>query len=146
LVGGQRQLGQIKPRGHELAHEKGGHMATAYVILDAGSFELAYQGTGIDTDHTIGFDAANVKADKEAVLVFDVNPGNDDDISVTWTLNGTDILNQGFSSTDARAWQAVVPKNLLKANGNKLTAKLSDTDATGSISFGDLVLTYTLKS
>jgi len=121
-------------------------MATAYVILDDGSFVLEYQGTNIDTDHTIGFDAANVKADKEAVLTFDVNPGNDDDISVTWTLNGTDILNQGFSSSDARAWQAIVPKNLLKAKGNKLTAKLTDSDATGSISFGHMVLLYTQTS
>ncbi len=119
-------------------------MATAYVILDAGSFTLEYQGTNIDTDHTIGFDIADVKADRESVLTFDVNPGDDDDISVVWTLNGTDILNRGFSSTEARAWQAVVPKNLLKARGNKLTVKLTDTDATGSISFNDLVLTYTL--
>jgi hypothetical protein len=121
-------------------------MASAYVILDAGSFNLAYEGTDIDTDHTIPFDAVDMKTEKEAVLVFDANPGNDDDISVTWKLNGTEILNQTFTSGEARAWQAVVPKNLLKAKDNKLTATLSDGDATGSINFGDIVLTYTQKA
>jgi hypothetical protein len=72
-------------------------MATAYVILDAGSFTLEYQRTNIHTDHTIGFDVVHVKSDRESVLTFDVNPGNDDDISVTWTLNGTDILNQALA-------------------------------------------------
>jgi len=118
-------------------------MATSYTVLDAGSFDLAYQGPNIDTDHTIGFDLLDVKADKESVLTFDVNPGNDDDISVTWKLNGTEFLSQGFSSTEARAWQAVVPKNLLKAKGNKLTVNLSDADDTGSINFSDVVLIYT---
>ena len=47
---------------------------------------------------------------------------------------------------ETRAWQAVVPKNLLKAKDNKLTATLSDGDATGSINFGDIVLTYTQKA
>jgi hypothetical protein len=56
--------------------------ATAYVVLDDGSFVLEYQCTNIDTDHTIGFDIADVKADKEAVLTSDFNPGNDDDTSV----------------------------------------------------------------
>jgi hypothetical protein len=118
----------------------------AYVVLESDSFDLAYEGDDIDTDHTIGFDAEKVDTGKLAVLTFDMNPGNEDDVSVVWTLNNVDILKQGFDvGKDARAWQAVVPKNILKTHDNKLTVRLSDDDETGSVNFGDIVLIYTQK-
>jgi hypothetical protein len=120
-------------------------MATAaYVVLDDDSFDLAVDGPNIDVDHTINFGAPNVDGGKEAVLSFDANPG-ETDVSIEWKLNGTNFLNQTFNTGDARAWQRVVPKNLLKATDNKLTARLTDTDGSGSINLRDIVLLYTQK-
>jgi hypothetical protein len=119
----------------------------AYVVLESGSINLAYTGDAIDTDKTISFDAEKLDAGKPAVLSFDMNPGNDDDVAVEWTLNNVAFLNQSFNlGNDARAWQAVVPKNILKTHDNKLTVRLNDDDEKGSINFSDLVITYTQKS
>ena len=121
-------------------------MATAaYVVLEDSSFDLALDGPNIDVDHTIAFSAPDVDANKEAVLSFDANPG-EIDVSIEWKLNGTNFLNQTFSTGDARAWQRVVPKNLLKSTDNKLTARLTDSDGKGSINFGDIVLLYAQKA
>jgi hypothetical protein len=120
----------------------------AYVVVEADSFDLAFHGDDIDVDHTISFStSSDVDDGRESVLTFDVNPGNGDAVSVQWSLNNKDILKQTFDlGKDARAWQAVVPKNLLKAQDNKLTARLIDENHKGSINFGDIVLWYTRKS
>jgi hypothetical protein len=118
----------------------------AYVVLESGSINLAYTGDDPDTDHTISFDADKLDAGKPAVLSFDMNPGDDDDVSVVWRLNNTEVLKQSFNvGRDARAWQAVVPKNILKTHDNKLTVELNDDDKKGSINFTDLVIVYTQK-
>jgi hypothetical protein len=100
----------------------------AYVVLESGSINLAYTGDDPDTDHTISFDADKLDAGKPAVLSFDMNPGDDDDVSVVWRLNNTEVL-----------------KNILKAHDNKLTVELNDDDKKGSINFTDLVIVYTQK-
>jgi hypothetical protein len=85
---------------------------------------------------------------REAVLSFDASPSlaNGGDVSLEWTLNGTGVLNQTFGTGEARAWQEVVGKNLLKASDNKLTVRLTDTDDEGAIGIQDVVLLYTQRS
>ena len=117
----------------------------AFVALQDSAITLRIGG---DIDHTIGFDAPGVDAGHESVLTFDANPSlaDGEDVSLEWSLNGEDVLIQSFGTGEARAWQEIVGKNRLKATGNKLTVRLTDTDKDGAIDIQDVVLLYTQKS
>jgi hypothetical protein len=102
---------------------------------------------GGDIDKTWNFDAPGVAADQQSVLVFVTNPdpsGKDSDVIVAMSINGTDVLDLTFTSTEGRAWQEIVQGGLLKEKDNKLTAKLADSDNSGEISLKDLVIHYKL--
>ena len=116
----------------------------AYVALQDSAITLA---VGEDRDHTFGFDAPGVDARRESVLIFDANPSlaNGEDVSLEWSLNGKSVLVQTFGTGEARAWQEIVGKDTLKANDNKLTVRLTDTDNNGAIGIQDVVLHYTQK-
>lgn len=117
----------------------------AYVTLQDRAITLRIAG---DIDHTFGFDAPGVDAGRESVLTFGANPSlaNGEDVSLEWTLNGKDVLIQTFGTGEARAWQEIVEKNILKASDNKLTVRLTDTDNDGEIDIQDVVLLYTQRS
>jgi hypothetical protein len=118
--------------------------SAAYVTLQDDAITLAIGG---DLDHTFGFDAPGADDRREAVLSFDANPSlaNGGDVSLEWTLNGGRVLTQTFGTGEARAWQEVVDKNLLKTRDNKLNVRLTDTDHEGAIGIQDVVLLYTQR-
>ena len=116
----------------------------AYVVLQDGGITLEI---GVDIDSTFGFDAPGVDPGHPSVLSFDANPSlaNGEDVSLEWSLNSEVVLTQTFGTGEPRAWQEVVGKNLLKASGNKLTVRLTDTDGNGEIGISDAVIMYTQK-
>jgi hypothetical protein len=117
----------------------------AYVVLQDQGITL---GIGEDIDSTFGFDAPGVDAKRQSVLIFNANPSlaNGEDVSLEWKLNNEAVLVQTFGTGEPRAWQEVVGKNLLKASGNKLTVRLTDTDNNGQIGISDAVIMYTQRS
>jgi hypothetical protein len=117
----------------------------AYVAIQDSGVTLEI---GADIDTTFGFDAPGVDPGIPSVLTYDANPSlaNGQDVSLEWTLNGTNVVTQSFGTGEPRAWQEIVGKNLLKASDNKLTVRLTDTDNNGNIGVQDIVIMYTQKS
>jgi hypothetical protein len=118
--------------------------SASYAAIADGETVLEF---GADLDHTFNFDAPGVDADLQSVLTFVTNPtpdGKDSDVIVSMSINGTDVLDLTFTSTQGRAWQEIVQGGLLKETGNKLTAKLTDSDKSGAISLKEFVLYYKL--
>jgi hypothetical protein len=117
----------------------------AYVTLQDSAITLRI---GEDIDCTIGFDAPSVDDRHDAVLTFDASPelANGGDVSLEWKLNGERVLTQTFGTNEARAWQEVIGKGILKTRDNKLTVRLTDTDDNGAIGIQDVVLLYTQRS
>jgi hypothetical protein len=118
--------------------------SASYAAIADGDTILEF---GDDVDHTFNFDAPGVDADEQSVLTFVVNPGpdgSDADVEISMSINGTDVSDVVFTSGQGRPWQEIVQGGLLKANGNKLTAKLTDSDKKGSMHVKDIVLYYKL--
>ena len=84
--------------------------------------------------------------DRESVLSFVADPFGDNEISLEWDLNGTNILTESFNTAPARALQEIVGKGLLKAKGNELVVRVTDADNGGLIKIDDVVLLYTQKA
>jgi hypothetical protein len=102
--------------------------------------------TGDNIAHVFRFDAPDVDAGRESVLSFVADPFGDNTVSLEWDLNGTNVLTESFTTAPARALQEIVGKDLLKATGNKLKVRVTDTDNSGSIKIDDVVLLYTQKT
>jgi hypothetical protein len=137
--------------GTEPAHlQKEHHMSTtaAYVAVQDSASTLEWGG---DIDYTFDhFDAPGVDAARRPVLSFDINPSlnGDQDVTLKWSLNGTDVLGMSFSSAEPRAWQEILESNLLKAKNNELIVTLTNddnTDRSSAITLNDVVILYTNK-
>ena len=116
--------------------------ATAqYVAIQDGSTVLDH---GDDIDHSFArFDAPSVNVDRRPVLSFRLNPAvGEGSVSLQMTLNGIVVVEQTFTSNEARGWQEIVEANVLRAEDNELTARLTDTDDAGGITLSDVSLLY----
>jgi len=93
---------------------------------------------------TLRFDAPDIDAGRESVLTYVADPFGTDQIALEWDLNGRNVLTNNFTSAPARALQEILPKDLLKAHGNKLEVRVT-VDGGGSVKLDDVVLLYTQK-
>jgi hypothetical protein len=112
----------------------------AYVTLQDQSVTLQNGG---NVAHVFKFDAPDVDAGRESVLTFVADPFGDNEVSLEWDLNGTNILTESFNTAPSRALQEIVGKNLLKAHRNELEVRVTDSDNGGAIKLDDVVLLYT---
>ena len=114
----------------------------AYIAIQDGSTILDH---GDDIDHTFGrFDAPDVNVNRRPVLSFRLNPSvGEGNVTLQMELNDVVILEQTFTSNEARGWQEIVEANVLREEENELTARLVDTDDAGSITLSDVALLYT---
>jgi hypothetical protein len=114
----------------------------AYIAVQDGSTTLDHGG---DIDHTFGrFDAPDVNVNRRPILSFRLNPDvGDGNVTLEMTLNQIVVVEQSFTSGEARAWQEVVESNVLRAEDNELTARLVDQDDAGGITLSDVTVTYT---
>jgi hypothetical protein len=120
--------------------------AASYAPIADGDTTIAW---GEDIDSTFKFDCPGVADDQQSVLVWVNNPapdGDDADVRLSMSINGTDVADVAFTTGQGRPWQEIVQGGLLKETGNKLTAKLTDSDKSGSITLKDIVLYYKLAS
>jgi hypothetical protein len=115
--------------------------SAAYVAIQDGSTTLDH---GDDIDHTFGrFDAPSVNPNRRPVLSFRLNPNiGEGAVSLEMTLNDVVIVEQTFTTNEARGWQEVVESNLLREEDNELTARLTDSDDAGGITLSDISLLY----
>jgi hypothetical protein len=114
--------------------------SAAYITLRDDPVTLQ---NGDHTAFVLNFDAPDVDAGHKSVLSFVADPFGDNTVSLEWDLNGTNILTESFNTAPARALQEIVGTNLLKAHGNQLKVRVTDTDNSGSIKIDDVVLLYT---
>jgi hypothetical protein len=114
--------------------------SAAYAPLGDKTFTLQ-NGDKIGVRYT--FDAPDVDAGRKSVLTYVADPFGDNTVSIEWDLNGTNILTHLFNTGEARVLQEIVGKDLLKAQDNELKVRVTDTDGSGSIKIGDVVLMYT---
>jgi hypothetical protein len=120
----------------------------AYVAVQGSASTVEWGG---DIDYTFDhFDAPGVDTGRRPILSFDINPSlnGDQDVTVKWSLNGTDVLGLSFSTGEPRAWQEILESNLLKAKNNELTVTLTNsdnTDRSSAITVNDVVILYTNK-
>jgi hypothetical protein len=120
----------------------------AYIIVKDGASTLEW---GDDIDYTFDhFDAPSVDTGRGAVLSFDINPSlnGDQDVTLKWSLNGTDVAGLSFSTGEPRAWQEILDSNLLKAKNNELIVSLTkdnNPERSSAITVSDVVVLYTNK-
>jgi hypothetical protein len=114
--------------------------SAAYITLRDDPLTLQ---NGNHTAAVFKFDAPDVAAAHKSVLSFVADPFGDNTVSLEWDLNGTNILTESFNTPQARGLQEIVGANLLKAHGNELKVRVTDTDNSGSIKIDDVVLLYT---
>jgi hypothetical protein len=114
--------------------------SAAYVALQDEPVTLK---SGSDVSHTMTFDLPNVVEEHESVLSFVADPFGDDTVSLEWDLNGINILTNAFDTAPSRALQEIVAKDRLKATGNTLEVRITDTDGSAAIKIDDVVLLYT---
>jgi hypothetical protein len=112
----------------------------AYVPLGDDTFILQ---NGRHIGAVYKFDAPDVDAGRKSVLSFVADPFGDNTVSIEWDLNGTNVLTHSFDTGQARVLQETVGEDLLKAHGNELKVRVTDTDGSGSIKIDDVVLLYT---
>jgi hypothetical protein len=134
----------ITSAGKEPAHRKRkeSQMAKSAAYLPLGDKTFTLQN-GHHTAVVFKFDAPDVDAGRKSVLSFVADPFGDNTVSIEWDLNGTNILTHLFDTPQARVLQEIVGQDLLKAQGNELKVRVTDTDGSGSIKIGDVVLLYT---
>ena len=119
----------------------------AYAVIDKDAYTLQI-GNGGDLDHSRSFDLDSVATGIESILSYDVNPDITDgqDVHIEWELNNHVFLEQSFNTGDARTWQWVIDKNLLKETDNRLTTRLTDQDKHGKVGIQNVTLLYTQKA
>ena len=115
----------------------------AYVPLGDNRFILQ---NGHKTGVIFRFDTPDVDAGRKSVLSFGADPFGDNTVSIECDLNGTNILTHSFNTGEARVLQEIVGEDLLKAHGNELKVRVTDTDGSGSFKVDDVVLWYTQKA
>lgn len=114
----------------------------AYVPLGDDTFILQ---NGHKTAVVFKFDAPDVDRGRKPVLSFVADPFGDNTVSIECDLNGTSVMTHSFNTGEARVLQEIIGKDLLKAHGNELKVRVTDTDGSGSFKVGDVVLWYTQK-
>jgi hypothetical protein len=117
--------------------------SAAYVTIQDETVTLQ---SGPTDSQTFTFDTPDVVVARESVLSYVADPFGDNTVSIEWLLNGTNILTHSFDTAMARSLQEIVGKDLLKATGNELEVRITDTNGSGSIKLDDIVLLYTHKS
>ena len=115
----------------------------AYVPLGDDTFILQ---NGQKIGVVFKFDAPDVDTGRKSVLSFGADPFGDNTVSIECDLNGTNILTHSFNTGEARALQEIVGEDLLKAHGNELKVRVTDTDGSGSLKVDDVILWYTQKA
>jgi len=114
--------------------------------MSTANFIVIQDGTSTIQDNSLShpdhvelpqFGATDANLALRPVLTFKAIPAGD--VTLTITLNGSDVLTKTFSSGSERMLSEVVNENILQANVNEVIVS-----ATGSaqISLSDLVLWY----
>lgn len=116
--------------------------SAAYVTLRDEPVTLQNGG---HTAIVFKFDAPDVDAGRKSVLSFGADPFGDNTVSIEWDLNTINVLTHSFNTGEARVLQEIVGKDLLKAHGNELKVRVTDTDGSGSIKVNDIIFWYTQK-
>ena len=119
-------------------------MASPAAYLPLGDRTFILQN-GDKTGVVFKFDAPDVDAGRKSVLSFGADPFGDNTVSIEWKLNGTNVLTHSFNTGEARVLQEIVGANLLKARGNELEVRVTDTDGSGSFKVNDVIFWYTQK-
>ena len=91
------------------------------------------------------FDAPGVDTGHKSILSYGADPFGDNTVSIEWVLNGINILTHSFNTGEARVLQEIVGKDVLKAHGNELKVRVTDTDGSGSFKVDDVIFWYTQK-
>ena len=120
-------------------------MASPAAYLPLGDRTFILQN-GDKTGVVFNFDAPDVDAGRKSVLSFGADPFGDNTVSIECDLNGTNVLTHTFNTGEARVLQEIVGEDLLKAQGNELKVRVTDTDGSGSFMVDDVVLWYTQKA
>lgn len=120
-------------------------MASSAAYLPLGDRTYILQN-GDKIGVRFAFDAPDVDAGRKSILSFGADPFGDNTVSIEWDLNGTNILTHTFNTGEARVLQEIVGEDLLKAHGNELKVRVTDTDGSGSFKLDDVILWYTEKA
>lgn len=100
-----------------------------------------------DRDVEFIFDAPNLspstRRDDRPYLCYTVNPVSAAAVNLVIELNGSEIVNETFTSSMKRTLVEIFDRSLLVANDNELRVFVP---LAGSMSVSDLIVTYTSTS
>ena len=118
-------------------------MATIHRSIQDGTTSVPVPGTG-DRDVEFVFDAPRLSAstsrDDRPFLSYTVNPLSNAEANLVVSINGTEIVNETFTSTMKRTLVEIFDRSALVANDNDLRVLVP---SPGSLSISDLIVGYT---
>jgi predicted secreted protein len=109
-----------------------------YVVVSSKSINI----TDGETHEPVTFDISNVATGERSILTLMVEPalGSSGSVQLRIDVNGQAIMTQKFNTEPQRAWQVVVPAQVLREGTNELLASAPSVPDGPDVGFGKVTI------